>query len=121
MTRPVHFEIPADDLERAAEFYSGVFGWELNAWGDQPYWLAKTGEEGEHGIDGALFKKEEGFDRAVNVIEVPSVDDYVAKVEAAGGEAYREKQAVPGVGYAAYCVDTEGNRFGLFENDEAAE
>lgn len=121
MPRPVHFEIPTDDLERAAAFYSGVFGWELNAWGNQPYWLAKTGEEGEPGIDGALFKREERFDQMVNVIEVPSIDDYLAKVETAGGKTYREKQPVPGVGYAAYFVDTEGNRFGLFENDESAE
>lgn len=120
MPRPVHFEIPTDDLERAAAFYSGIFGWELNAWGDQPYWLAKTGEEGEAGIDGALFKREEGFDRMVNVIQVPSIDDYLPRIERAGGEIERGKQPVPGVGYAAYCVDTEGNRFGLFESDESA-
>lgn len=121
MPRPVHFEIPADDLERAGAFYSGVFGWELNAWGDQPYWLAKTGEEGEPGIDGALFKKEEGFDRMVNVIGVLSIDECLPKIEEAGGKVQRGKQAVPGVGYAAYGVDTEGNRFGLFESDESAE
>lgn len=121
MPRPVHFERPADDLERAAAFYSDVLGWELNPWGDQPYWLAKTGEEGEPGIDGALFMREEGFDRPVNVVEVPSIAEYLGKVEAAGGSILRAKQPVPGVGYSAYCVDTEGNRFGLFVNDESAE
>lgn len=120
MPRPVHFEMPADDLERAGAFYSGAFGWEFNAWGDQPYWLAKTGEESEPGIDGALFKREERFDRQMNVIEVPSVGDFLSKIEEAGGEVYREKKPAPGVGHAAYFVDTEGNRFGLFESDESA-
>lgn len=31
------------------------------------------------------------------------------------------KTAAPGVGWLAYCKDTEGNIFGLMENDPSAE
>ncbi|VVB85161.1 Uncharacterised protein [uncultured archaeon] len=29
MEKVVHFEIPADDLERAQKFYRNVFGWKM--------------------------------------------------------------------------------------------
>ena len=35
----------------------------------------------------------------------------------AGGTVLMEKTAVPGVGYFAYCKDTEGNVFGIIEGD----
>ena len=42
MGRVVHFEIHADDPERAVAFYTGVFGWTVNRYGDMPYWLLTT-------------------------------------------------------------------------------
>jgi len=53
-------------------------------------------------------------------LDVPNVDDYVAKVEAAGGKVTLPKMAIPGVGYLAYCTDPEGNMFGMMQNDPAA-
>jgi len=54
MTRVVHFEIHADDPERAAAFYRSVFGWEIRKWdGPFDYWLVMTGPREEMGIDGA--------------------------------------------------------------------
>ena len=52
---------------------------------------------------------------------VSSVDDYTAKIEAAGGTVVMPKMAIPGVGYAAACLDTEGNPFGLFQDDPSAQ
>ena len=58
MARVVHFELAADDPERAAKFYEGVFGWQIQKWdGPQDYWLATTGPKDTPGIDGAIMRR----------------------------------------------------------------
>ncbi len=109
MPRVVHFEIPADDPERAIEFYTKVFGWEITKWeGFFDYWLEKTGEENEPGINGAIMSRE--MDEMVkNAIGVDSFQEYAEKIEVAGGKMLMEKQTIPGVGTMASFEDTEGN------------
>lgn len=120
MPRPIHFEIPADDPERAAAFYRALFGWKIDRWdGPMDYWLVTTGTDGP-GIDGGLMKRPGPGYPVVNTIDVPSVDDFVRKVEAHGGTITAPKMAVPGVGWLAYCADTEGNVFGIMESDPDA-
>lgn len=116
MPRVIHFELPADDPERASGFYQQVFGWTISKWdGPVDYWLVTTGDEGEPGIGGAIQRREEGA-TTVNTIDVPSVDEYVAKIVAAGGQIALPKMEVPGVGFMAYGIDTEGNVFGIMES-----
>jgi len=120
MPRVVHFEINADDPKRAVEFYRQVFGWQIRKWeGPIEYWLVKTGEEGEPGIDGAIMPRM-GQGTTYNTVDVRSVDEYVQKIVAAGGQVVSPKQAVPGVGYFAYVADTEGNVFGVMQDDPNA-
>lgn len=119
MPRVVHFEVSADDPERAVGFYQGVFGWDLQRWGDQDYWLITTGKEAP-GIDGGLMRRNPDMPSVVNTIDVPNLDDYIAKVTAAGGAVVAPKMAVAGVGYLAYCADTEGNVFGMMQADPSA-
>ncbi len=120
MPRVVHFEISADDPERAIKFYSDVFGWQVRKWegGNEDYWLVETGTEGP-GINGGLFKRK-GPIGHVNTVEVPSVDDAVDRIEAAGGVVVMPKQAIPTVGWFAYCHDTEGSVFGVMSHDPDA-
>ena len=121
MPRVVHFDIAADDPERAVAFYETVFGWEITKWdGPMEYWLITTGPEDEPGIDGGLAKRIDPSTGTENTIDVDSVDDYVTKIEASGGKILRPKSAVPGVGWLAYCQDTEGNTFGIMQSDTAA-
>ncbi|HZW39650.1 MAG TPA: VOC family protein [Ignavibacteriaceae bacterium] len=121
MNRVVHFEIAAEQPDRATKFYSDIFGWQINKWeGPMPYWLIKTGEQGETGIDGAIFERKENWPTIVNTIEVASVDDFNEKIKKAGGEVVTPKDAIPGVGYMSYCRDTEGNIFGIMQNDPNA-
>jgi len=54
MGRVVHFEIHATDPGRSREFYEQVFGWSFQQWGEQPYWVVRTGDESTPGIDGGL-------------------------------------------------------------------
>jgi len=119
MPRVVHFEIPADDPGRAVKFYEKVFGWKIGKYGPIDYWLATTGLDNEPGINGAIMTKEP-HKTTVNTIGVPSVDEYAKKIADAGGKVLTPKTAIPGVGYFSYCVDTEGNNFGIMENDPNA-
>ncbi len=121
MPRVVHFEIAADDPEQSARFYRRVFGWETAKWeGPVDYWLVKTGEESEPGIDGGISQRSPGFESTYITVDVASVDEATDKVMLAGGQIVREKHPVPGVGYLAYCKDTEGNIFGVMQADPSA-
>jgi uncharacterized protein len=121
MPRVVHFEISADNPERAAKFYKEAFGWKIEKWnGPMEYWMVMTGEKEEPGINGGLMKREKTMPPTTNTIDVKSVDDATAKITKSGGKIIKPKMAVPGVGWMAYCQDTEGNLFGIMQMDEKA-
>ncbi|HXI03355.1 MAG TPA: VOC family protein [Candidatus Saccharimonadales bacterium] len=120
MPRVIHFEIPAESPDRIQGFYSGVFGWKFTKWeGPVDYWLITTGKEGQPGIDGGMGRKQAPMGPC-NTIDVPSLDEFVAKVERAGGAIVAPKMAIPGVGWLAYARDPEGNTFGMMQADAAA-
>ena len=120
MPRVIHFEVAADDPDRAVKFYQDTFDWKIDKWdGPQDYWLVTTGAKEEPGIDGAIMRRMPGA-TTINTVDVPSVDEFAQKVVAAGGKVVMPKSAVPGVGYFAYCADTEGNVFGIMQNDPSA-
>lgn len=121
MGRVVHFEIPADDPERAVGFYEKVFGWKFNKWdGPMDYWLIETGDENAPGINGGLLKREHPGQGLSNVVDVASADTFAQKVIEAGGRIVVPKTAIPGVGYIVYYQDPEGNVLGMMEHDESA-
>jgi predicted enzyme related to lactoylglutathione lyase len=121
MPRVVHFEVHADDTNRASDFYNRVFGWRFDKWdGPEEYFLIKTGQDGEPGIDGGLMKRHSPAGSVYNTIQVSSVDDYIKKISDNGGEIVVPKTPVPGVGYLAYFKDTEGNIFGIMHPDTEA-
>ena len=121
MSRVVHFEIPADDPERAIKFYEKVFDWQIEKWdGPVEYWLIMTGEEDKPGIDGGLARREDPTTGVENTIDVKNLNTSLANVKAHGGKVIRPRMAVPGVGWMAYIKDTEGNVFGLMESDSDA-
>jgi predicted enzyme related to lactoylglutathione lyase len=119
MSRIVHFEIQADDPQRAIEFYRKSLGWDFQKWGEHDYWLVKTGPANEPGIDGGILPRR-GPINYVNTAQVESVDDTIKAVEAAGGQLVVPKSSIPGVGWLAYCKDTEGNVFGIMTPDPGA-
>jgi len=117
-----HFEIPADDIERAKNFYSKLFGWEIKKFEKHPnYWIFSTkSPDGKPGITGAIEKRKNVNPNIMCNICVDSIDKYIARVEELGGKVLVPKSAVPGVGYYSYCVDTEGNHFVIWETDANA-
>ncbi len=75
MPRPVHFELPAADPERAARFYTDVFGWTIEKWeGPVEYWLVTTGEEDEPGINGGIMRPQGPEATTVNTVGVDDLD-----------------------------------------------
>jgi len=124
MEKVVHFEIPADNLGRAEGFYKGVFGWGIEKvpMPDVNYFMATTTpvdagyKPSEPGaINGALMERGETGRTPVLVIEVPSIEDSMKKVEAAGGKIVLEKHQVGEYGYYARFTDPEGNVLGLWQ------
>ncbi|MCH7519566.1 MAG: VOC family protein [Candidatus Dadabacteria bacterium] len=127
MARVVHFEIHADDPERAIDFYESALGWEFTKWdGPGEYWLIKTGSQDEPGINGGLMRRQgplsgDEVNAFVCTVQVESIEDTASKVEESGGTVSIPKFSVPGVGWVAYFKDTEGNTFGALEPLEQTE
>ena len=127
MGRVTHFEIHADDTDRAAGFYSALLGWRFQKWGGpMEYWLVTTGPDGTPGINGGLMKRQhplsgnDGMIGYVCTATVSDLDGLLAKAPQLGGTPALPKMPVPGVGWLAYLKDTEGNVFGLMQPDPSA-
>ena len=128
MPRVVHFEIHAENPERAIAFYGGLFGWSFTKYeGPFDYWLIRTGVEGEPGIDGGLVRRRgasPAHGQAVNAhvctIDVAALDERLAQAVSLGAAVALPKMAVPGVGWLAYAIDPEGNIFGMMQADPGA-
>ena len=123
MPTVVHFDISADDIERAKKFYGELFDWKIELFpGPVPYYLIQTTDlNGNEGVGGGLAKRDAPGQGITNFIGVSSVDEYIAKIEKLGGKVIEPKMAVPGWGYLAVCLDTENNTFGIWEDDENAQ
>ena len=120
MSRIVWFEIPADDPARAAAFYEKAFGWKVQKWeGPMDYWMVTTGPNGEPGINGGMMRRPHPGAVTCNTIEVKSLEGSIASVEKAGGKVVVPKMPIQGIGWCAYCVDPEGNQFGLMQPDSS--
>jgi uncharacterized protein len=124
MNRVVHFEIPADDLERAKKFYGENFGWKLTQYGPDMgnYVMVHTGPTDAEGmpqdkafINGGLMPREPSAPTPVLVIAVDDADATVARVEKSGGKRVGEIVDIPGVGRYGRVRDTEGNVIGVIK------
>jgi len=96
--------------------------WRLEPFGDVGYLLAATTPTGPDGrptepgaINGALMQREPDAPAPVPVVGVDSVEDALARVEAAGGAVVRPKAEIPSMGWYAYVRDPEGTVIGLWE------
>jgi predicted enzyme related to lactoylglutathione lyase len=122
MATIVHFDIGAEDPQRAKEFYEGLFNWRIVLLtGPVDYYWIETGDiDGEYGLTGGIAKREPSDQGILNFIGVTSIDKYIKKVEELGGEVIESKKVVPGSGCLAICRDTEKNVFGLWQDDMSA-
>lgn len=118
----IHFEIPADDVERANDFYSKAFGWQISSIPELDYTSLGTTASDDAGlptepgaINGGLFAREPDLSSPVITIDTDDIDATLAKVEELGGQVVRKGFSVGDIGSAAYFLDTEGNLMGLWQ------
>jgi predicted enzyme related to lactoylglutathione lyase len=122
MDKVVHFEIPADDLERAQTFYTGVFGWETGSIPAMDYVIVRSVAVDEHqvpkepgAINGGMLQRHAPITAPILMVQVTSIDEAARRIRQSGGDVVREKRPVGNFGFAAYFRDTEGNVLGLWQ------
>ena len=125
--RVMHFEVQADDLGRAKKFYQDVFGWKIEQMmkaeeGGMDYWGVTTGPDGTPGINGGMYQRpsDEKIYYYDCTITVDDIDKAIELVKKNGGtirteKTGKEKDEIPGVGWFAGAIDTEGNKFGIMQ------
>ncbi len=116
-----HFEIYAEDPAKLADFYRGLFGWQVVQAPGADYWRIQPEGNSEGGVGGGLtYRPIPGLRSWVHYVNVPSIDDAMAQVEARGGVVLRPKVAVLRTGWYAMAADPEGNIFAIWQADAAA-
>ncbi len=120
----VHFEIPADNLERAKSFYQKAFGWQISQYPGMEYHMLgttpvdqKTQMPTEPGaINGGMTKRQDPVKSTVVTIDVDDIESSLKSIEKLGGKVVQKKQPVADMGFTAYFKDTEGNIVGLWQS-----
>ena len=115
----IHFEIPADDLDKMKAFYKNVFDWKYTDIPAMQYTTiatVKTDEKGmlkEPGVNGGMYKRTEKGQVPLNYISVESVDEFIERANKNGGRVRAPKIYIPHVGDIAVIEDPEGNPLGI--------
>ncbi|OGD53106.1 hypothetical protein A3K81_02625 [Candidatus Bathyarchaeota archaeon RBG_13_60_20] len=119
----VHFEIPAENVEKLKSFYEKLFGWKFvhtNSVG-MDYWLIQTvptDEKGmlQHpGVNGGMYKKENDQQKPTNWVQVDDIDAHIKQIKQMGGRLTVDKMEIPGVGWSAVGLDPEGNQVAMLQ------
>ena len=122
MSGVVHFEIPADDQERAREFYGAAFDWRLDVMPELQYTNVVTTPIDEAtqqplspgAINGGMFERTSDLANPIITVDVDDIDAALERITSLGGDVVQAKTAIPGMGYFGYFRDTEGNVLGLW-------
>ncbi|MGI0008831.1 MAG: VOC family protein [Nitrosopumilaceae archaeon] len=122
MDKVIYFEIPADNVKRAQDFYKNIFGWKIVEVPGMDYYFVTTVEADQNmvpkeagAINGGMLKRSVLGEQPIIVIQVPSIDEYRKKISNNGGKLILPKMPVGSFGFYARVSDTEGNVIGLWE------
>jgi uncharacterized protein len=118
----VHFEVPADNVDRARNFYEKIFHWHMTPLPEMNYTLVSTGPVDKDGrptepgfVNGGIGKREAPLGHPVYTIMVDDIDASLAEIAKHGGSTLQEKTPIGPMGFTAYFKDCEGNTVGLFQ------
>jgi predicted enzyme related to lactoylglutathione lyase len=116
MANPVvHFEVIGKDGKQLQDFYSGIFGWKVDANNPMNYGIVNPKDTGG-GIGGGLSAGDGQTDQLVTVyIAVQDPEEALKKVEAAGGKTVMPVTEIPGMVRLAQFTDPEGNLVGIVD------
>ena len=123
----VHFEMPAEDRDRMAKFYTNAFGWQTQMLGEDMgnYVLATTTSDVDQKgrpkkvgiINGGFYTKDDKMPAQYPsvVISVEDIKKSMTEVTKAGGKVIGEPMEIPGFGMYVSFFDTEGNRVSIMQ------
>lgn len=127
MPRVIHFEIHASRPEVLIAFYSSLFDWKFQQWGNVEYWQIETGPPDKPGINGGLVLRRgaspldaQSVNAYICTVEVDALDEYILKAQSLGATVALPKMPIPGVGWLAYVIDPDRNTLGLMQADSSA-
>ncbi len=121
----VHVELPANDPEAAAGFYSSLFGWktESSATGGGAYWHFRPDDQPGGGFNPVgtegMMQVEPGD--IFIYISTDDIEATLAKAESLGGKILMKKQEIPGMGWWALFADPTGNKIGVYADGARSE
>lgn len=124
--KPIYFDFTVADLDAARRFFERVFGWRFQKFPmPYEYYRVEAGAPDEPGIDGGVGAiadtlVSEGKPLTQVTIQVPDLDQFIARVKTSGGFVVEEKMAIPGIGWYATCTEPGGLKFGLIQADPDA-
>lgn len=127
MMKPTYFDFTVKDLGKARAFFENVFDWRFEKFPmPYAYYRIQAGDPDEPGIDGGIGATDDteisgGNPLTQVTIPVPDLDDFISKVEAAGGLVVEPKMPIPGIGWYATCTEPGGLKFGMIQADPEAE
>ena len=126
MNPVVHFEMPAENMQRITDFYNDVFGWQSQIMGEEMgnYVVVTTSETDDKGrpkmsgtINGGFYPKHEGKPPFCPsfVIAVDDINETIIKIKKANGKVLGDPVEIPGIGTYISFIDTEGNRLSILK------
>lgn len=122
MNAIIHFEIPAENVERAKEFYRAAFGWQIQSTPGVAYSLVTTTAVGDDfrpkepgAINGGLLERQGPIQAPVLVVGVADMNEAVETVRSFGGSIEKEPFQVGSIGISCYFRDPEGNLLCLWQ------
>lgn len=124
--KPTYFDLTVRNLTDARRFFEQVLGWRFQKFPmPYEYYRIEAGPDDEPGIDGGIGAMKDApivGDAPATVVTIPVVnlDEYLARVEAAGGRVVEPKLPIPGIGWYATCAEPGGLRFGMIQADPDA-
>jgi hypothetical protein len=105
----VHFEVIGRDGKRLQDFFSGLFGWTIDANNPMSYGMVDANEAG---IGGGIAAGPDGG-HVTFYVEVDDLAACLKKAVSLGGKTVQEPMAVPGGPEIAMLADPEGHVIGL--------
>jgi len=110
----VHWEIQSSDPTRQRDFFSSLFGWNIDANNPQNYGMVPHG--GVDSIGGGIGDTQDATSRVTVYVEVPDINDALTRAEGLGAATILPRTDM-GMVVMAQFRDLDGNLIGLVEGD----
>lgn len=114
----VHFEVIGKDAKKLQDFYSGLFGWQIDA--NNPMSYGVVGVQDGRGIGGGISAAPQGDGFVTFYVEVDDPQAYLDKVVSMGGHVVMPLTEIPGMVTFAQFADPEGHMVGIVKSEQPA-